>query len=78
MKKRSLMETNPYLKDPEEREARIILNVASSSAIEGISRTAFAAFTKTGKNPTGKIGFAAARSSQAPVRKSSPSVRSSD
>ncbi|MCK9275774.1 MAG: hypothetical protein M0P57_11870 [Syntrophales bacterium] len=47
MKKKSLLETNPYLKDPAEREARIILSVATSSAIEGVPLSAFGSFSPT-------------------------------
>ncbi|MBI5634656.1 MAG: hypothetical protein HZA15_14395 [Nitrospirae bacterium] len=36
MKKKSLKETNPYLKDPELREALLDISVATSSAVEGI------------------------------------------
>jgi hypothetical protein len=36
MKKKSLLETNPYLKDPELRNALIKISVASSTAIEGV------------------------------------------
>jgi len=34
--KKSLLETNPYLKNTAERNKALIRNVASSSAIEGI------------------------------------------
>jgi len=61
MKKKSLLETNPYLKDPAEREARIVLNVATSSAIEGGSLSAFSSFFTIGKNQTGRTGSATAR-----------------
>jgi hypothetical protein len=36
MKKKSLLETNPYLKDPELRAALIEQSVASSTAVEGV------------------------------------------
>lgn len=36
MPKKSLIETNPYLKDPLLREELILCSVVSSSAIEGI------------------------------------------
>jgi hypothetical protein len=36
MKKKSLLETNPYLKDPEVRAFLIERCVASSTAIEGV------------------------------------------
>lgn len=34
--KRSLLETNPYLKDPKKREEAMARNIETSSAIEGI------------------------------------------
>lgn len=34
--KKSLLETNPYLKDPGTRDKALARNVVSSSAIEGI------------------------------------------
>lgn len=40
MKKKTLIETNPYLKDPVKRRAAFIKTVISSSAIEGIHVTA--------------------------------------
>jgi Fic family protein len=40
MKKKSLIETNPYMKDPLKRRAAFIKTVISSSAIEGIHVTA--------------------------------------
>jgi hypothetical protein len=36
MKQKSLLETNPYLKDPELRKALIEISAASSTAIEGV------------------------------------------
>ncbi len=36
MKKKSLKETNPYLKDPLLREELILRSVISSSAVEGL------------------------------------------
>ncbi len=36
MKKKSLKETNPYLKDPKKYESALIKNVVTSSAVEGI------------------------------------------
>ena len=36
MKKKSLIETNPYLKDPRERWERFITATTSSSAVEDI------------------------------------------
>jgi len=37
MKKRPLIETNTYLRDPEKREVAITISAATSSAIEGVS-----------------------------------------
>ncbi|MBI5213467.1 MAG: hypothetical protein HY957_08875 [Nitrospirae bacterium] len=34
MSKKSLLETNPYLKDPEKYRQALIINVSSSTAIE--------------------------------------------
>jgi len=39
MKKKPLKETNPYLKDPELRDALINLSVSSSTAVEGVRIT---------------------------------------
>jgi hypothetical protein len=78
MKKKSLLETNPYLKDADEREAGIVLNVATSSAIEGVSLSVFGSLFKTQKNQTGKTFSANSNSILSPRRKSSPSGRSSN
>lgn len=45
MRKKSLVETNPYLRDPELRKYLIEQFVASSSAIEGVKVT-YPKFTK--------------------------------
>jgi hypothetical protein len=45
MKKKSLKETNPYLKDPELREALINISVSSSTAVEGV-RTKYPKLSK--------------------------------
>jgi hypothetical protein len=45
MKKKSLKETNPYLKDPELREALIDISVSSSTAVEGV-RTKYPKLSK--------------------------------
>ena len=45
MKKKSLLETNPYLKDPELRKYLIEQFVASSTAIEGV-HVKYPKFTK--------------------------------
>jgi len=39
MKKKSLKETNPYLKDSKKYEASLVTNVITSSAVEGIRIT---------------------------------------
>jgi len=39
MKKKSLKDTNPYLKDPKKYEASLVANVITSSAVEGIRIT---------------------------------------
>ncbi|MBI3582820.1 MAG: hypothetical protein HY096_02580 [Nitrospinae bacterium] len=39
MKKKPLIETNPYLKDPKKYESSLIKNVITSSAVEGIRIT---------------------------------------
>ncbi len=39
MKKKSLKETNPYLKDSKEYKSSLIKNVITSSAVEGIRIT---------------------------------------
>ena len=36
MQKKSLIKTNPYLKNPTERESMLYTSVITSSAIEGI------------------------------------------
>ena len=78
MKKKSLIETNPYLKDPAEREIRIVLNVATSSAIEGVPLSAFGTFLPAKKVSSDKAGYAVAKSTRLLRRKSSPSTHSSD
>jgi hypothetical protein len=78
MKKRSLIKTNPYLKDPAEREDRIVINVATSSAIEGIPLSAFGTFLTSKKGSNGKAACAAVKSTRSLRRKSSPSAHSSD
>jgi hypothetical protein len=39
MKKKSLIETNPYLKDPEMRKQLVKRSVRTSCAVEGIAAT---------------------------------------
>lgn len=39
MSKKSIKETNPYLKDPKKYEAALITNVVTSSAVESIRIT---------------------------------------
>jgi hypothetical protein len=57
MKKKSLLETNPYLKDPELRKFLIQQCVASSSAIEGVHVT-YPKFTKKLKKKMREIADA--------------------
>ncbi|MDO8446671.1 MAG: hypothetical protein Q7T53_11320 [Deltaproteobacteria bacterium] len=52
MRKRSLIETNPYLKDPVKREAMLNRSVISSSAIEGIHASALKALGVSKKRKT--------------------------
>jgi hypothetical protein len=40
MKKKSLVETNPHLRDPEKLRSALVTNVASSTAIETVSPVA--------------------------------------
>jgi len=51
MKKKSLKETNPYLKDPEKYEASLTASVVTSSAVEGIRITAAQLQKKSSKAP---------------------------
>lgn len=60
-KKASLIETNPYLKDPVERDAWLTRSVVSSSAIEGVGSAACRALGVTGK---AKVGCVASTSSR--------------
>ncbi len=46
MSKKSLKETNPYLKDPKKYEAALITNVVTSSAVESIRITPEQLFKK--------------------------------
>lgn len=49
MNKKSLIHTNPYLKNKKKYEAALIANVISSSAIEGIHVTPGKLLRKDGK-----------------------------
>ena len=62
----SLMNTNPYLKNPKEREARLIRSVISSSAIEVVH---IAAFRAMGIKRKGKMAKVVVRT---PSKSSSP------
>ena len=53
MRKRSLMETNPYLKDPAKRESLLRSSVISSTAVEGVHAAARKALG-TAKERSGK------------------------
>lgn len=57
MSKKSLIETNPYLKDPELRKYLIEQFVASSTAIEGVS-VKYPKFTKELKKKMRDIAVA--------------------
>lgn len=46
MKKKPLKETNPYLRDPELREALINMSASSSTAVEGV-RTKYPKLSKS-------------------------------
>ena len=53
MKQKSLIETNPYLRDPEKFRKALITNVSSSAAVEtGASVEAIARTLIEGNNPT--------------------------
>ncbi len=54
MRKKSLKETNPYLKDPKLYKELIALSVNSSTAVEGI-RTKYPKLTKYAKNKLKEI-----------------------
>jgi len=53
-KKKSLIETNPYLKDPQLRKELISLSANSSTAVEGI-RTKYPKLSKSAKNKLEQI-----------------------
>ncbi|MBI5194817.1 MAG: hypothetical protein HZA10_00675 [Nitrospirae bacterium] len=46
MKKKPLKETNPYLRNPDLREALVNLSVSSSTAVEGV-RTRYPKLSKS-------------------------------
>lgn len=48
MNKQTLIQTNPYLRDPVKRREMFIRNVITSSAIEGIKLTKAALATQSG------------------------------
>ena len=52
MRKKSLMETNPYLRDPEKRDKLLKRSVASSTAIEGVHAAARRALGLTTLSPS--------------------------
>jgi hypothetical protein len=60
----SLIETNPYLQDPEECEAWLTRSVISSSAIEGVHIAACRALGVKRKVKTAKVGHALSESSR--------------
>ncbi len=57
MSKKSLLETNPYLKDPKLRKFLIERSVASSCTVEGI-RVKYPKFTKELKKKMHEIAAA--------------------
>jgi hypothetical protein len=65
MRKKSLNETNPYLKDPAKRQAMIARAVLSSSAIEGVRKAATKAIA-TGKGGQPTVTRKSAKSSKSP------------
>ena len=60
MPKKSLIETNPYLKDPEKRQKIIETVTVSSSSIEGVRAAAEQAIRNVAKT---KTAFSAAHAS---------------
>jgi len=56
MRKKSLLETNPYLKDPELRAALIERFVATSTAIEGVHIKIPKTLPETDKEDAGDCG----------------------
>ncbi len=58
MRKRSLLETNPFLKDPETRKQIVETVTVSSSAIEGVHAAAKQAMKNVAKH---KTAFSAAQ-----------------
>ena len=60
----SLIKTNPYLQDPEERDAWLTRSVISSSAIEGVGVAACRALGIKEKVKKAQIDHAASRSSR--------------
>ena len=52
MSKKSLLETNPYLKDPETRKQIVETVTVSSSAIEGVQAAAEQAMKNISKHKT--------------------------
>ena len=59
MKTKSLLETNAYLRDPDQRERLLKLSVISSTAVEGVSVAAFDALGV--EKPSRKRSLATAR-----------------
>lgn len=66
MKTKSLLETNAYLRDPDQRERLLKLSVISSTAVEGVSVAAFDALGM--KKPRRKRSLATARPAAASVK----------
>ena len=71
MKRKCLIDTNPFLRDPAVREEGLILNVATSSSIEGIPMSVCGFLAKKGKVAGFKVRRASAKSARSVRRKSS-------
>lgn len=65
MRKKPLIETNPYLRDPAKRQAMIAQAILSSSAIEGV-RKAAAKVVAAGKGGQPTVPRKPAKSSKSP------------
>ena len=60
----TLIQTNPYLRDPKERESRLTRSVITSSAIEGVHIAACRALGVKGKVKKAKVVRAISKSSR--------------
>ncbi len=64
MKKKSLLQTNPFLKDPKTRQNIIETVVTSSSSIEGVHAAAERALLNVSKRETATWAVASSSSSK--------------